>query len=451
MNLTNFKEERKYQLIKFISSLMLIFGSLLMLYLIYVLINYSSIITNNDKFVRMLVYFVFSFFSGVQYILLNRKNAELIYVLTISVCNALCLLIVGLYGITQVFAWAVFITIINSLAIVYSFKTAYYYAIFVAVSMYIIVIIHNLDLYTLSIDYIDSNPTNTFVLCFFLWLNVNIAKIGYEEIEYSYAEALKYSRKLKKINKRLDQEVIERTNELVKNWGERVKALERFSTVGRITSTLLHDIKTPLSSMSISMELLKDNAKKEDLNKLENINFSYQNLLEMIHDTELLIKNKEEIARFSIEDTIKNALNIMESKLNKHNIQVATNLSSRSYTVGVQVIMLRIILNLLMNSVEELCSTNNVAKKIDIELTESDHHIILNIKDNGRGISKNVIDHIFDEGFSMKSAERNYGLGLYFVKTSLEQYFNGEIKVESQKGSYTNFILDIPINEKLSK
>ncbi len=297
---------------------------------------------------------------------------------------------------------------------------------------------------------------------------------------------------MENLNKQLDKEVIKRTKYLNKNWNERVKALERYSTVGKITTGLLHDIKTPLSSLSLSIELYEqkhsNSLSDKEFQELKN---SYSSLLEIFHETEQLLKNPERESQINITETIKNAVSIVESSANKNNIVIKTDLIKNAEITGVSVILLRIVLNLLMNSIEELSSIQKDFKNINISLNsvenlnhsqpinkkalnKESHNKSLNnssqlinkggakkgqnnelynnyaikIRDNGSGISKTFIEKIFNEGFGLKNNERNYGLGLSFVKNSVEEYFKGEVSVLSEnKGekSFTEFILIIPI------
>jgi two-component system, NtrC family, sensor kinase len=83
----------------------------------------------------------------------------------------------------------------------------------------------------------------------------------------------------------------------------------------------------------------------------------------------------------------------------------------------------------------------------EINLTTSQHHSIIEIKvrDNGMGISKNNLDHIFAPFWTTKNSVDGVGVGLFFSRQRIEKY-NGTIKVESREGEWTEFTITLPIN-----
>ena len=66
------------------------------------------------------------------------------------------------------------------------------------------------------------------------------------------------------------------------------------------------------------------------------------------------------------------------------------------------------------------------------------------IKDNGYGISKEVLNHIFEPFFTTTEEGKGTGLGL-FISYGIIKKLNGTISVESEPNKGTTFIIDIPI------
>ena len=74
--------------------------------------------------------------------------------------------------------------------------------------------------------------------------------------------------------------------------------------------------------------------------------------------------------------------------------------------------------------------------------------IIIEIKDNGLGIGKDVLNKIFDPYFSMKNEDGymgNGGLGLFVAIKNIQDH-KGTIDVESREGEGAVFIIKVPVN-----
>ena len=90
--------------------------------------------------------------------------------------------------------------------------------------------------------------------------------------------------------------------------------------------------------------------------------------------------------------------------------------------------------NLIRNAV-----THGKASKIEVEVEEKDDCYLIMFADNGTGISEDIADRIFDEGFSSGGGK---GLGLYIVRRVIERY-GGEIKLDRTKKDGARFLIKL--------
>jgi len=67
--------------------------------------------------------------------------------------------------------------------------------------------------------------------------------------------------------------------------------------------------------------------------------------------------------------------------------------------------------------------------KITIELEKSEHSALIVIKDNGGGISQDIIDRIFESYFTTKEQGKGIGMGLYISKMIIEENLGGKLSV----------------------
>jgi two-component system phosphate regulon sensor histidine kinase PhoR len=114
------------------------------------------------------------------------------------------------------------------------------------------------------------------------------------------------------------------------------------------------------------------------------------------------------------------------------------------------------ITNVILNLLDNAVKYSGAQAKIEIEVIEQDQTILIKVKDNGPGITKEEQERIFDKFYRVHTGNihniKGFGLGLAYVKSIVEAH-NGEIGVISEisKGSTFWFTLPIIRNENKSE
>jgi sensor histidine kinase regulating citrate/malate metabolism len=103
--------------------------------------------------------------------------------------------------------------------------------------------------------------------------------------------------------------------------------------------------------------------------------------------------------------------------------------------------LVTIIGNLIDNAVEAV--SGRESRSIDFGIYDESNRIIINVRDNGGGIEPELVQKIFERGFSLKDSDQKRGFGLYNVKSSVE-LLGGDIEVASVPGEYTEFLVSLP-------
>ncbi len=204
-----------------------------------------------------------------------------------------------------------------------------------------------------------------------------------------------------------------------------------------------HQLKTPLTSISILLDNIKDNPDMEkdiredfihEISKqIEWISSLVISLLKMakFDSGSIKMENKEINAKQLINNVIENLSILIEVK----EVQIITNINENATFVADYKWQLEAITNILKNAIEH--SNQNSRIWIDVENTSV--FLKIKIKDEGKGIDKKDIKHIFERFYKSKeSMEENVGIGLPLAKTIIEQN-NGYIKVDSELNKGTTF------------
>lgn len=104
--------------------------------------------------------------------------------------------------------------------------------------------------------------------------------------------------------------------------------------------------------------------------------------------------------------------------------------------------LIRIVTNLVKNATQSI-PENAQNPSVNVSVYRKDDHVIIEVKDNGIGISEKNSPHIFEPKFTTKNS--GMGLGLGIIKKIIENY-NGTITFESTPNIGTTFYVSIPIN-----
>ena len=237
-------------------------------------------------------------------------------------------------------------------------------------------------------------------------------------------------------------------------------ALRRAEEGSRAKSSFLfamsHDLRTPMNAIIGYAELMEAHwgEKEVTTNYLQKLKGASQFLL-------ALIGNVLEIARIeSGKETLNEApwnlmkleetLDILlDREISRKQLTVNRNVNIRHANVYCDALKIReIIMNLLSNAVKYTAEGGKIVLDIEEKPSAQDDFMTLQIRvsDNGIGISKEYIPHIFDaftrERSSSESGIIGTGLGLHIVKSFVD-LMNGDISVESESGKGTCFTVEI--------
>lgn len=218
------------------------------------------------------------------------------------------------------------------------------------------------------------------------------------------------------------------------------KEKENLSTA---IADISHQLKTPLTSIRIMLDNIQDNPDMEkavrddfiqDISKqIDWISSLVISLLKIAKFDAGTIKmeNKEINAKKLIDTVISNLAIIIKLK----NIEVITNIDEKATFVADYKWQQEALTNILKNAIEH--SKENAKIYITAENTSLFLKII--IKDEGSGIDKEDLKHIFQRFYKTKNSNENsIGIGLPLAKAIIEQS-NGYIKIESEVGKGTSF------------
>lgn len=232
------------------------------------------------------------------------------------------------------------------------------------------------------------------------------------------------------------------------------KEIDRMKT--ELVSMVAHELRSPLASISGFAEILSSiGPTKEQVEEYANIiREEAERLAELV--SKYLDLTKIEAGRmdfkpsfFAIKQVFDAMLYLVSTQAEKKNIELDIQYSNEDIEFYVDENMIsEVIVNLLSNAIKY--SPEN--SKILIEVSERSKNIQILVRDQGYGIDKHHLPHIFDKFYRIKDdsriqEEKGTGLGLSLVKEIVELH-DGTISVDSKINEGTTFRLILPRKDR---
>jgi len=216
-----------------------------------------------------------------------------------------------------------------------------------------------------------------------------------------------------------------------------------------LLDTISHDIKTPLTSMGLTIEMLKKVPEKgmdrfpRLLQKIENSLINMQQIINDLSSSRLKehnFKGEEELLNFEhIVEDVRLALAplVEESKaIIKSEIGV-------SEIVFVRRKLRSMVYNLVNNAIKYASAERR--PEISIKTEQDGDKMVISVADNGSGIAEKDLDSIFAKYHRLTDSVEGSGVGLYLVKEIVKNS-EGKITVESEIGKGTIFTIVLKLD-----
>ncbi len=281
------------------------------------------------------------------------------------------------------------------------------------------------------------------------------------EIQKSLDRARSSERALAEERDLLEIKVKERTDELHKAQAERMADISRIAEFGKLSQGIFHDLMTPLSSVALHMEKLRNVDLPEAHEARAYLQIavaashkmgSFMNLIRnYIRHSGPQNNNAEAVQekRISVTDELYATLEILKHKARNAQVLIRVKSDNNVFTHISAIYFQRIFLNLVSNAIDAHETApdkhDENGKTIDIELFRKEDSAFIIVSDNGPGIPPKNIPQIFKAFFSTKSSDKGIGVGLSTVKSIVEEGLKGKISVESTPNAETRFTISFPL------
>lgn len=302
----------------------------------------------------------------------------------------------------------------------------------------------------------------------------------------SIANALAYQ-KIHEFNIALEKKVAERTEALAQTNADLHESLnqlgqayhdlqrsqdqlvraEKMADLGRLTAGIAHEMNTPLGASLTSLRLIKDlvceyrssigdpavsdQDHRAIVAEMDHLVDSTQQWMEKAaaHIRSLKLHTRDgqrgEERLFSVLQTIEDTRLLLAHRLRFSGGTLVVSCNTEDPMLhGDPGKLGQVLTNLVSNALDAYKDTDRKGGDIVITVNDEGEELEIHVKDQGCGIPAEHLDRIFDDLFSTKPLGEGTGLGLPISRNIMTNFFGGSIRVESEVGQGSTFILHFP-------
>jgi PAS domain S-box-containing protein len=238
---------------------------------------------------------------------------------------------------------------------------------------------------------------------------------------------------------------------------EKLVQADRLAAVGTLAAGIAHEINNPLAYVVLGLQYLERELPKlggdparvaEALTRLREVRSGAERVGTIVRDLKTFAR-ADEIARgpVDVRSVIEAALRIADNEI-RHRANLVREYDDVPPADGNSARLEQVFLNLLVNAAHAVSDRDPRSSEIRLVLRRGDDEtVIAEVKDNGAGMSPEVLRRVFDPFYTTKPVGVGTGLGLPICRSIVET-FNGRIELESEPGRGTTARVVLMVHDR---
>jgi len=224
---------------------------------------------------------------------------------------------------------------------------------------------------------------------------------------------------------------------------------QKMESIGTLAAGIAHEVGNPLASISALVQVVQRDSEDQFVKeKLGLVKSQVTRISKIIRDlVDFSRPSNYELHHTDINQCIKEAVDITRVGTKAKNFEFTVNLSDEVPSLAlIEDQLEQVFLNILINAIDAINEekSNNKPNKIEVTSLVKANQVVINFSDTGPGIKEEDISKVFEPFFTTKEQGKGTGLGLW-VSYGIIKSFQGDIKIRTELGRGTSFIVKIPI------
>jgi signal transduction histidine kinase len=226
----------------------------------------------------------------------------------------------------------------------------------------------------------------------------------------------------------------------------RARQAERLAELGTLTGGLAHEIKNPLSTIQLNLQLLREDLpegpeSRRIVNRLTTVQKESSRLRDILDDF-LRYAGKIELQRrpHDVNELLEELVDFYTPQAQLQRVQLRLRRAEQPLIVQLDERLLKqAILNLMINALQAMPAGGG---EIILAARPQGGRAVIEVIDTGQGIPPDALPQIFQAYYSTKKG--GHGLGLAIAKRVVDEH-HGRISVRSEAGKGTAFTIELPV------
>lgn len=285
-------------------------------------------------------------------------------------------------------------------------------------------------------------------------------------------ELLAAQAQLSEANLMLEARVVERTSELLKanqrlaEEQARVVEAEKMASLGSMVAGFAHEVNTPIGvaigASSQSEQLVaeldtllsaEEVTEQELRSRLEMLAETSRLALDNLSRAADLIRSFKRTAvdqssdcerEFLVSEVIEDVEKNLRASFKKTQVAIAIDCPANVTMFGAAGALVQVLNNLMLNSLIHGFDDGQCPGRIDIAVVAETGQVVLDYRDNGAGMSAEILSHAFEPFYTTRRGNGGSGLGLYIVYNLVTRALHGQIQCDSEPGKGTRIKMTLP-------
>ncbi len=227
--------------------------------------------------------------------------------------------------------------------------------------------------------------------------------------------------------------------EVARNQEEKAQITSRLIAMGEMASSLAHELNQPLTAINnycsgMIARLRNHSMPAEELQPaLEKTARQAQRAAAVIRRVRDFVKKSEpHRVACRVQDIVQNTLELAEIELRRRNVRLFTHIAAGIPALHADPILIeQVLLNLLRNAAEAVdqAGRQGVLRSVELDISQQQGLVRFAVRDNGTGVSDEVMSHLFEAFYTTKS--EGLGIGLNICR-SIVEFHQGRLWAENQ-------------------